>query len=171
MQGEQFYCVFDIFWDGVRGDLVINLLMYLIVFGDFCVEQGLVMQVFICLMIDCVVDFLEFLEGVENCGWLGDVFDLEVGEMLFGFKFWLLCCQLFYVGIEIKVEVYICEVLQLLIDQKVVVFILVDVVVDCVINCMEFFIVFYGCDGKCIFDQKFEQFWDQLNGVVNLFFV
>ncbi len=54
-----------------------------------------------------------------------------------------------------------------MLDQKAIVSIGVDVTVDRSRNRMEYAIALYGRDGKRIYDQKFEQLWDQLNGVAN----
>ena len=166
-QGEQAYRAPDILWDGVKGDLAINLLTHPVAPGDFRAEQGLATQVLICLMTDRAADPSELPEGVENRGWPGDAFDLEAGETPLGSKLWLLRRQSLYAGIEIKAEAYIREALQPLLDQKAAVSISVDVVADRAINRMEFAIALYGRDGKRIYDQKFTELWDQLNGVAN----
>lgn len=166
-QGEQAYRAPDILWDGQRGDLAINPLTHPTTPGDFRAEQGLATQVLICLMTDRAVDPSELPEGVENRGWPGDAFDLEEGEMPLGSKLWLLRRQALYTGIEIRAEAYIREALQPLLDQKAVVSISVDVIADRATNRMEFTIALYGRDGKRIYDQKFTELWDQLNGVAN----
>lgn len=157
----------DLLWDGITGDLAINALTHQSAPGDLRAEQGLATQVLISLMTDRRVEPEELRPGDENRGWLGDSFDVAVGESPIGSRLWLLRGSALYEGIEVAVEDYVREALQPLIDQQAVVSVDVVVAVDRPRNRVEFQVSLYGRRGERAFNQKFELLWRQVNGVVN----
>lgn len=168
MEGEREpYRAPDLVWDGVTGDLAINPLTHPDAPGDFRAEQGLATQVLICLMTDARVDESELDEGEENRGWVGDSFDVAEGETPLGSKLWLLRRKAIYEGIEARVEDYVREALQTLVDQGAVASIDVAVTTDRPGNRVDYVVTLYGRKGEIAYSDKFEILWRQIDGVVN----
>ncbi|MBB3608678.1 phage GP46 family protein [Rhizobium sp. BK602] len=155
----------DLGWDGEVGYFVINPLTHADAPGDFRAEQGLATQVLIYLMTDRRVDPSELRDGDENRGWVGDSFDMAAGEQPLGSRLWLLRRSAIYDGIEVKVEAYVREALQPLLDVGAVVRIDVTVEVDRPGNRVSYEVSLYGRDGRRVYDNQFELLWRQIDGV------
>jgi phage gp46-like protein len=156
----------DLLWDGLSGDLDVNALTHPTAPGDLRAEQGIATQVLICLMTDRRVEPEELRDGDQNRGWLGDSFDIKLGETPIGSRLWLLRRAAIFEGIEVTVEDYIREALQPLLDQRAVVSIDVNVTVDRARNRIDYGVVLHGKRGERIFDRQFELLWRQADAVV-----
>jgi phage gp46-like protein len=163
--GDYPYRAPDLGWDGFVGDLIINPLTHPDAPGDLRAEQGLATQVLICLETDRRVDESELRDGDENRGWIGDSFDLVGDETPLGSRLWLLRRSALYDGIEVKIEAYVREALQPLINQGACVRIDVTVTVDLPGNRASYGVALYGRNGQQIHNQQYELLWRQIDGV------
>jgi phage gp46-like protein len=157
----------DLGWHGIVGDLILNALDHPTAPGDFRAGQGLATQILIHLMTDRRVEESELRHGTSNRGWLGDSFDIQDGEGPLGSRLWLLRRTAITDETAVLVEDYVREALQPLIDQEAIASLDVTVTVDKPANRVEYVVNTYGRDGTRSFDQKFQLFWEQINGVAN----
>jgi phage gp46-like protein len=157
----------DLLWDGKTGSPAVNPLTHPDAPGDLRAEQGLATQVLICLQTDRRVEPSELRDDEENRGWIGDSFDLEAGETPLGSRLWLLRRSAIVDGIEVRVEDYVREALQPLLDQGAGVALDVTVTVNRPTNRVDYTVTIYGRDGGRVFEQKFELLWRQIDGVAN----
>lgn len=157
----------DLGWDGVEGDLILNALTHPTAPGDFRAEQELATQILIHLMTDRRVEESELRHGEANRGWFGDSFDIQDGEGALGSRLWLRRRTAITDETAVLVEDDVREALQPLIDQEAIASLDVTVTVDKPANRVEYVVNTYGRDGTRSFDQKFQLFWEQINGVAN----
>lgn len=157
----------DLLWDGVAGDLALNLIDHPEAPGDLQAEQGLATQVLIHLQTDRRVEASELRDGEANRGWIGDSFDLMNDEQPLGSRLWLLRRRGIFDGIETVVEDYVREALQPLIDEGAVASVAVEVSVDRTRNRVDYTASLYGRDGARVYERKFDIVWRQLDGVVS----
>lgn len=168
MVGEaaELYRIPDIVWNGFSGDLALNDLFSDDGPGDLQAGQGLASQVVINLMTDRRVEPEEVPSGMRNRGWPGDSFDVIDGETPIGSRLWLLRRAAIVDGLDVRVEDYVREALQPLIEQAAAVSLAVTVTTDPARGRVDFTTALYGADGSAVYQQKFALLWSQIDGMV-----